>query len=162
MLLAKGYGLANIEHDVPVQGDTAFRIGSITKQFTAASIMLLVQEGKLSIDDKLAKFFPDFPRGGEVTVRHLLHHISGIHSYTGSREWRTMMRRDMSTAEMVDFIQHQTPLYDFDPGTKYLYNNSGYFLLGAIVEKLSGVSLSVFYKGPAVRQTRDDADVIRK
>jgi CubicO group peptidase (beta-lactamase class C family) len=147
MILAKGYGTANVEHDIPVNAGTAFRIGSITKQFTSASIMMLVEDGKIAVDDKLSKYFPDFPRGGEVTVRHLLQHTSGIHSYTGSKDWQEIMRRDLTTTEMVEYIQRQTPLYDFDPGTRYLYNNSGYFLLGAIVEKLSGMPIAEFYRG---------------
>ena len=145
MILAKGYGLANAEWSVPVKADTVFRAGSITKQFTATAIMLLAEEHKLSVDDKLAKFFPDFPRADEVTLRNVLNHTSGIHNYTDPKTGIDP-HKDMTTQEMVHNIQGQIPLYDFEPGAKYSYSNSGYFLLGAIVEKLSGQPLPAFLK----------------
>ena len=145
VILAKGYGLANIEFNVPVKADTVFRIGSITKQFTAAAILLLAEEKKLGIDDKLSKYFPDFPRADEITLRQVLNHTSGIHSYTDPKS-SIDQHKDMTTAEMVRNIQSLSPLYDFEPGTKYFYSNSGYFLLGAIVEKMSGQPLPAFLK----------------
>src|SRR5215472_13586732 len=81
VVFAKGYGFANLEDEARVQADTVFRIGSVTKQFTAAAIMILAEKGKLSVNDKLSKFFPSFPRGNEVTIRELLNHTSGIHDY---------------------------------------------------------------------------------
>ncbi|MHB1205357.1 MAG: serine hydrolase domain-containing protein [Rhodospirillaceae bacterium] len=145
LILAKGYGLANIELNVPVKADTVFRVGSITKQFTAAALLLLAEEKKLSVDDKLSKYFPDFPRGDEVTLRNVLNHTSGIHNYTDPKSGIDQ-HKDMTTAEMVRNIQGLSPLYDFEPGTKYTYSNSGYFLLGAIVEKMSGQPLGAFMK----------------
>lgn len=145
MMLAKGYGMANIELEIPAEPENVFRIGSITKQFTAAGIMLLMEEGQLSLEDKLSKFMPDFPRADEVTIRHLLTHTSGIHSYTGKRDWQQGgMRRDMSSGQMIAYIKEDP--YDFDPGAKYMYNNSAYYMLGIIIEKLSGQSLADFYK----------------
>jgi D-alanyl-D-alanine carboxypeptidase len=145
MIFAKGYGLANIELSAPVKADTVFRIGSITKQFTATSILLLAEEKKLSVDDKLSKYFPDFPRANEVTLRNVLNHTSGIHNYTAAKSGIDP-HKDMPTDEMVRNIQNLSPLYDFEPGAKYSYSNSGYFLLGAIVEKMSGQPLGTFFK----------------
>ncbi len=148
-IFAKGYGQANIEHNVPVKPNTVFGIRSVTKQFTATSIMLLLEEGRISLEDKLSKFMPDFSRGDEVTIRYLLIHTSGIRNFTSSPEWSATNgtnRLDRRTDEMLQLILRQTPPYDFDPGTKYSYNNSGYFILGAIVEKISGMPLGEFYK----------------
>lgn len=145
MVLAKGYGMANLELGIPVKPDTVFRIGSITKQFTAAALLILAEEKKLGVDDKLSKYFPDFPRADEVTLRMMLNHTSGIHSYTDPKA-DIDQHKDMTTAEMVRNIQKLSPLYDFEPGTKYSYSNSGYFLLGAIVEKMSGAPLGPFLK----------------
>ena len=145
MILAKGYGLANLELGVPVKPDTVFRIGSITKQFTAAALLMLAEEKKLSVDDKLSKYFPDFPRADEVTLRMVLNHTSGLHNYTDPKA-DIDQHKDMTTAEMVRNIQRLSPLYDFEPGTQYHYSNSGYFLLGAIVEKMAGQPLGPFLK----------------
>lgn len=148
VIYAKGFGQANLETDTKVMPDSVFKIGSMTKQFTAASIMLLEERGKLDIDDPLSKFFPDFPRGTEVTLRQLLTHTSGIHPVMvpgapPTPEQRVKIR---SAADFVLVIQGQTTLYDFEPGTSYRYSNSGYVLLGVIVEKVSGVSLAEFFK----------------
>jgi CubicO group peptidase (beta-lactamase class C family) len=134
-----GYGLADLENKVPVNEQTVFRIGSITKEFTAAAVLLLAERGKLSIDDPLQKYFPEFPRGGEVTLRHLLNHTSGIYNYTSLEDfYPAVSRQDRSVADMVVYISTSKPLYEFDPGTAWSYSNSGYMLLGAIVEKVSG------------------------
>ena len=137
-LLAKGYGFADLENDVPANAETVYRIGSITKQFTAAGIMRLMEQGKLSLEDTLQKFLPSFPtQGNRVTVRHLLTHTSGIKSYTGmGPRWARLMRLDMSTDSMVALFANEP--FDFKPGERWLYDNSGYFLLGVILEKLSG------------------------
>jgi D-alanyl-D-alanine carboxypeptidase len=146
LILAKGYGMENLEDGTPVRPDTVFRIGSITKQFTAASIMLLKEQGKLAVGDKLSKYFPSFPRGDEVTLRQLMNHIAGIHNYTNKNYLTVIGRIDKTMPEFVDFIAHQDPVFDFDPGTKWNYSNSNYFILGAIVEKVSGMSLHDFLK----------------
>lgn len=145
--LVRGYGSADLEHNIPVDAKTVFRIGSISKEFTAAAILLLAERGKLAIDDPLAKFFPDFPRGGEVTIRQLLTHTSGLHNYTSAPEFmKATAPRDLGTDEMVATILKADPLYDFEPGTSYRYSNSGYFVLGAIIEKLSGQTYAAFLK----------------
>jgi CubicO group peptidase (beta-lactamase class C family) len=137
-VLAKGYGFADLENDVPATSATVYRIGSITKQFTSAAIMRLMEQGKLSLDDTLRKFLPDFPtQGNRVTVRHLLNHTSGIKSYTSlGPKWERVMRIDLAPDSMVTLFANEP--FDFKPGDAYRYDNSGYFLLGMIIEKLSG------------------------
>ena len=131
---AQGYGLANVEHDVPVTADTVFQSGSIGKQFTAAAVMLQVEAGKVALTDPLTKFFPEGPSSWhDITVRHLLTHTSGIPDYNdGLLDYR----RDYSEDELVRFAQ-KLPL-DFRPGAEWKYSNTGYILLGAIVRKASG------------------------
>lgn len=137
-VLAKGYGFADLENDVPASTETVYRIGSITKQFTSAAIMRLMEQGKLSLDDTIQRFLPDFPtQGNRVTVRHLLNHTSGIRSYTNlGPRWQRVMRLDLAPDSLVALFASEP--FDFKPGEAYRYNNSGYFLLGMIVEKLSG------------------------
>lgn len=134
----KAFGMANLELDVPLKPEHVFRIGSITKQFTCAAIMQLMEQGKLTLQDDLTKFIPDYPtQGKKITVEHLLTHTSGIKSYTDMKEWDDEVRRkDFSVSALIDYFKNQ-PM-DFEPGTKYEYNNSGYILLGFIIEKVSG------------------------
>lgn len=138
IIIARGYGLAEAEHEVPADADTMFRIGSITKQFTAAAIMRLHEQGKLGLDDDMHKFLPDFPtQGHTVTIRHLLTHTSGIHSYTSDGEF--MVKRtglELTHDELL--AEFKDDPFDFAPGEKWAYNNSGYYLLGMIIEKISG------------------------
>jgi len=137
------YGLANLEWQAQSTPDTVFRVGSITKQFASACILLLAEQKKLTLDDKLSKYFPDYPRGDEVTIRQLLNHTSGVHSYPGRSE-ATIVRSGISVADMV---KHLGGLgYDFDPGSNWDYSNSNYFLIGAIVEKVSGQTFRDFAK----------------
>lgn len=139
VVLREGYGLANVELGVPIEPEMVFRIGSVTKQFTAVAALLLVQEGKLALDDEITKFLPDFPtHGKKITVEHLLTHTSGIKSYTSLPEWQTRWREDMTLEQLVALFKDQ-PM-DFAPGERWLYNNSGYVLLGAVLEKASGQS----------------------
>jgi CubicO group peptidase (beta-lactamase class C family) len=141
--LARGYGYANLEDGTRVTEHTVFRIGSVTKQFTAAAILLLAEDGKLSLDDRLAKYLPTFPRGGEVTLRQLLTHTSGIRNYTGYPDFlKGQSPRALTGDEMIAYIAGATPAYDFDPGTGWSYSNSGYLLLGIVVEKGSGQPLA--------------------
>lgn len=144
ILFENGYGLADRERHVPVTPQTVFLIGSITKQFTATAILKLQEEGKLSVNDKLSKYIPDFPRGDEVTLRHLLTHTSGIHSYTAVPGFLNGVT-NATTIEAIIEAMKKDP-YDFDPGTKWLYNNAGYRLLGYIVEKVSGQSYGDFLR----------------
>ena len=144
VIYQRAIGMADLELDVPLKTDHVFRIGSVTKQFTAAAILLLTEQGKLSLQDEITKFIPDYPTLGKtITVTHLLNHTSGIKSYTGMEEWDDMTRRkDFTPAALVDFFKNQ-PM-DFEPGTKYKYNNSAYVLLGFIIEKVSGKSYASF------------------
>ncbi len=144
VLFSKAYGFASLEHHVPVTPETKFRIGSITKQFTAAAILRLQEQGKLSVNDSLGKFIVDYPRGQEVTVHHLLTHTSGIHSYTSKADFLQSVTVPVKPAELIQSFKKDP--FDFDPGTKWFYNNSGYFLLGSIIEKVSGQSYAGYLK----------------
>jgi CubicO group peptidase (beta-lactamase class C family) len=144
VLFEKGYGLADVEKRAATTTETQFRIGSITKQFTAAAILKLQEEGRLSVNDKLAKFIPDYPRGDEVTIHHLLTHTSGIHSYTSKPGFMENVTAPAKTEDQIKWFKNDP--YDFDPGKKWLYNNSGYFLLGYIIEKVSGESYGDFLR----------------
>ena len=139
----KGYGLADLEQRTPMTEKTVLRVGSVTKQFTAALVLKLVDQGKLSLDDTLSRYLTDFPRGGEVSIRQLLNHTSGVMSYTNPKvmsQLRDAGRREWTLKDLVARIQTLTPLYEFEPGTAWSYSNSGYMLLGAIVEKVTGKS----------------------
>jgi CubicO group peptidase (beta-lactamase class C family) len=138
-LYAAGRGLADVQARRPITPDTVFRLGSITKQFTAATILQLVQEGKISLDDPLSRFFPDFPQpGASATVRQLLNHTSGVVSYTGIPGWMVEANtgRPYTTAEMIALFRDLPP--PTKPGEQWAYNNSGYVLLGAIIEAATG------------------------
>jgi CubicO group peptidase (beta-lactamase class C family) len=144
ILFKKGYGYSNIGHLVPITPETKFRIGSITKQFTAASILRLKEQGKLDLNDPLSKYLPDFPRGNEVTIHHLLTHTSGIHPYTEKPDFIETVTVPVKPENLIESIKKDP--YDFAPGSRWKYNNSGYFLLGTIVEKVSGQSYADFLK----------------
>jgi CubicO group peptidase (beta-lactamase class C family) len=143
VLLRKGYGLANLELGVPVKPEMVFELGSVTKQFTAAAVLMLAERGKLSIDDDLTRWLPDFPtHGHKITVEHLLTHVSGIPSYTGMAEWLSRLREDLTLDQLIGLFRGKAP--EFAPGERWAYNNSGYILLGAIIEKASGRSYEDF------------------
>jgi CubicO group peptidase (beta-lactamase class C family) len=144
ILFEKGYGLADREHDVPVTPQSTFRIASITKQFTASAILKLQEAGKLSVNDKLSKYIPDFPRGNEVTLRQLLTHTSGIHNYTDEPDFLSRVTNATTTGTIIEEIKKYP--YDFDPGVKWNYDNSGYMLLSYIVEKVSGQNYGDFLR----------------
>jgi CubicO group peptidase (beta-lactamase class C family) len=145
-LFRKAYGMANLELGVPLQPDMVFRLGSITKQFTATAILMLAEEGKLSLQDPIEKHLPGYPTQGHViTVEHLLTHTSGIQSYTDMPGWMTSrIQGSMSVAELVDGFKKE-PM-QFAPGERWAYNNSGYILLGAIIEKVSGMTYEAFVR----------------
>lgn len=140
ILVAKGYGFADLENRVPATVETIFEVGSVTKQFTALSIMQLVERGKLSLADDVAKHLPDVPLGRNITIAQLLDMTSGLRNYTalGRAFSDDTFRLELSKARMAEIIRAQQP--DFAPGTDWSYSNSGYFLAGMIVEKLSGLS----------------------
>jgi D-alanyl-D-alanine carboxypeptidase len=144
VIFAEGYGLANVEADLAATPASVFPILSITKTFTASAIMQLRDAGKLSLDDKLSKYFPTFPRGDEVTLRNLLSHTSGIHDIVADNE------RMISSDSLVRLIIAQRPLFDFNPGEKYAYSNPNYVLLGRIVELVSGRPLRAFVRDSVV------------
>ena len=142
-ILSRGYGMANIELNVPNTPETIFRLGSVTKQFTSMSIMMLQQSGKLSVGDPICKFFTDCPEvWNPITIRNLLTHTSGITNYTGFADFAKTTIMPITTPAMVDRLKKE-PL-EFTPGEKMAYSNSGYFLLGAIVEKASGKTYADF------------------
>lgn len=139
VILRKGYGLANMEWQIPNGPDTKFRLGSITKQFTSMVIMQLVSEGKINLDEKITTYLPDYRKetGGKVTVRQLLTHTSGIPSYTSLPGF--IQNDARNPYNVADFVKKYTSGdLEFEPGSKWVYNNSGYFLLGAIIEKVTG------------------------
>lgn len=142
-IIRKGYGMADLELGVPVAPDMVFRLGSITKQFTAVSILLLAQEGKIGLQDEITRFLPDYPtQGKRITVEHLLTHTSGIQSYTDMSEWLPLWRKDMTLEELIGLFKDKPML--FEPGRSWSYNNSGFVLLGAIIEKVSGKTYEQF------------------
>ncbi len=144
ILYSKAFGMANLAHEVPVTTKTKFRIGSVTKQFAGAAILKLQEDGKLSVDDPLSKYIPDYPRGDEVTIHHLLTHTSGIPSFTSKADFLDTAASAITTDAMIESFKNDT--YDFSPGEKWQYNNSGYFLLGYIIEKVSGMPLAEYWE----------------
>jgi len=146
VIFSRGYGMANAEWDIPNTPQTKFRLGSITKQFTAASILLLQERGKLSVQDPICKYVADCPKAWEpVTIHHLLTHTSGIPSYTDVKspeEFRKLSLMTVTPAGFVDSFKAK-PL-EFPVGEKMKYDNSGYFLLGYIIEKISSQSYEAF------------------
>lgn len=142
VLLNRSFGLADKEASQPIQSSTKFRIGSVTKQFTASAILKLVQAGEIRIEDTLDKFLPDFPGGAKVTIHHLLTHTSGIPSYTDDPNFFKTVTEPTTEEELIATIAGKE--FSFEPGSAFHYNNSGYFLLGHIVRKVSGDSLADF------------------
>lgn len=146
VLYRKARGMASIELGVPLQPEMVFRLGSITKQFTAAAVMILAEQGKLSVQDPITKFLPDYPtQAHTITIEHLLTHTSGIQSYTEMPGWmESKILADLSLQELIDGFKKE-PMA-FAPGEKWEYNNSGYVLLGAIIEKASGETYEAFIR----------------
>jgi CubicO group peptidase (beta-lactamase class C family) len=142
-LFRKGYGMADLELGVKVEPDMIFRLGSITKQFTATAILMLAEQGRLSLEDEIGKYLPTFPVGDrKVTIEHLLAHTSGIKSYTNMEEWLPLWRKDMTPQEIIDMSRDKP--FEYTPGERWKYNNSGYVMLGAVIEKVSGKSYEAF------------------
>jgi CubicO group peptidase (beta-lactamase class C family) len=138
----EGFGYANLEKEEKVRPATNFRLASVTKQFTAASILILQQQGKLSLDQTLTDLYPDFPEyGGKITIENILNHTSGLIDYESLLdEKRTDQIRD---AEILEMMKQQDSTY-FNPGSKHQYSNTGYAVLAMIIEKLSGKSFAEF------------------
>lgn len=142
---AKGYGLANIEEDVPITPHAVFDIGSTSKQFTAASILLLEKEGKLSVYDDVRKYIPELPDyGHKITILQLLNHTSGLRDYLVLMDLAGINRDSVTTDEdALQLITRQKAL-NFAPGSDWLYSNTGFFLLSIIVKRVSGKTLREF------------------
>ncbi|MDQ2922375.1 MAG: beta-lactamase family protein, partial [Acidobacteriota bacterium] len=139
VIYKKAFGLANMEWNIPNTPETRFRLGSITKQFTATLILQLVEQGKIKLDGKLSDYLPEYRKdvGEKVTVHQLLNHTSGIPSYTSLPGFfNDVSRNPYSVDEFVK--KYASNNLEFEPGSKFSYNNSGYFLLGAIIEKVTG------------------------
>jgi CubicO group peptidase (beta-lactamase class C family) len=138
VIFSEGFGKANLEWASPMTPTTILRIGSVSKQFTAAGFLLLVQDGKVSLDDKLSRFFPDFPNADQLTMRRMLSHTAGLGNYTATtppeRVWQDA-RTDRTSAEMLDAMRASSTKLVFEPGTSYRYSNNGFVLLGLVMEK---------------------------
>jgi D-alanyl-D-alanine carboxypeptidase len=151
------YGLANVEASRAPTATTIYEIGSNTKQFTSAAIMKLVEQGRVKLDDDLSKYVPQFPlHGKRVSIRQLLTHTSGIHDYTSSPAWSKTWNEVLSPDSIIKFVAADT--FDFAPGTAYRYDNTGYVLLGMVIEKATGQKYASyldaqFFKPLGLRQT---------
>jgi CubicO group peptidase (beta-lactamase class C family) len=136
MVTLKGYGLADREAKRPATAATVYRVGSITKQFTAAAVLQLVEQGRVRLADTLGAYLPQYPRWGGVTVRQLLNHTSGIPNYTASARWAARMRDALPPDSVLAFVV-DAPM-QFAPGARFAYSNTNYFLLGRVLERVAG------------------------
>jgi len=144
-VIRRGYGMANLDYNIPITDQSIFRIASASKRFTAACIILLKEKGKLNLDDSLSSFFPDFPDyAKKITVRHLLHHTSGIRDYLTLAFLSGYTDDDHYTDNDVMIWLKNQKETNFKPGSEFLYSNSGYWLLGQIVKEVSGQSMADF------------------
>ena len=144
ILLAKGYGLANREHGIPNTPETKFRLGSMTKQFTAMGILVLAYQGKLNLDDPLSKYLPDFPNAEKIQLHQLLSHTSGVPSYNGVEGYGENYIKPWSIDEVIDWFKDE-PL-QFEPGEDWSYSNSGYVLAAKVIEVVSGQDYDDFLR----------------
>jgi CubicO group peptidase (beta-lactamase class C family) len=143
IIYKKAFGLSNLELNVSMQPDNVFEIGSMTKQFTAIGILMLMEKEKLNLHDEITKFIPGYPTNGhKITIHHLLTHTSGIKSFTSMKELNAISKKDLTPIELIDFFKNET--IDFVPGEKFKYNNSGYVILGYIIETITGQSYADF------------------
>jgi len=144
LIYKRGYGMANLDYNIPISSKSVFEIASMVKQFTAMSILLLAKQGKLSLDDEIQKYLPELPRyQSPITVRHLIYHTSGIRGQYGLVESAGIASFDLTDEDVLGLIARQKEL-NFKPGEEFLYSDTGYFLLGLIVEKVSGKSVHEF------------------
>jgi CubicO group peptidase (beta-lactamase class C family) len=164
-LLSRAYGMADLEHDIPITTSTVFEAGSVSKQFTAAAVLLLVQQGKLALSDDVRKYVPELPDYGKpIKIEHLIHHTSGLRDWGGIAWVQGWPRgtRIHTHAHMLDIASRQKEL-NYEPGTEYSYTNTGYNLLAVIVDRVSGQSFAELSKqlifeplGMKHTQWRDD------
>lgn len=140
----KAFGKSSLELGVNLDTGSVFQIGSMTKQFTAVAILMLMEQGKLHIDDSISKFIPGYPGGDRITIHHLLTHTSGIKDFTRMKSLQEIALKEMTPKAMMDFFKDEP--VDFKPGEKFEYNNSGYILLGYIIELVSGETYEDFIR----------------
>ncbi len=141
----KGYGKADLEWDLPMTTDAVFEIGSVTKQFTAAALMQLVEQGKVDLDADFTTYLPGYPTGGRrIAVSRLLNHTSGIRGYTETPALTRRFREDLVGDTIIALFAKEP--FDFEPGAQEVYNNSAFFLAGRIIEKVSGMSYADYLK----------------
>ena len=139
----KAFGKANLELNTIMKPENVFEIGSMTKQFTAVAILMLMEKGQLNLNDDITKYIPDYPTNGKtITIHHLLNHTSGIKNYTKMKALRNISKRNLTPIELIDFFKNE-PM-DFNPGEEFKYNNSGYIILGYIIESISKQSYASF------------------
>src|ERR1044072_4437722 len=142
VLVSKGYGMANLEYDIPNTPHTKFRLASVTKQFTTMAILMLQEQGKLNVEDPVCRYLPDCPKAwNEITIRHLMTNTSGIPDFVNllSLEMRRLPSPPLTTIALV-----KDKDLEFKPGERFSYSNSGYIILGFIIEKVSGKSYESF------------------
>lgn len=140
----KAFGMANLELDHKMNTNSVFQIGSMTKQFTAIAILILEEQGKLKVSDPVSKYISSYPNGNNITIHQLLTHTSGIKDFTKMKALQDIAQKEMTPEQMVDFFKNE-PM-DFAPGEKFEYNNSGYVVLGYIIELVSGGTYQDFIK----------------
>ncbi|TKC12059.1 beta-lactamase family protein [Pedobacter polaris] len=140
----KAFGKANLELDVAMSPKNVFQLGSMTKQFTAIAILMLEEQEKLDLKDPISKYIPDYPSGNKITIHHLLTHTSGIKDFTKMKSIQQIAQKDLSPKELIDFFKNEPA--DFAPGEKFDYNNSGYIVLGYILELISGETYENYIK----------------
>ena len=138
VLLSKGYGMANLEHSISNTSHTLFRIASLTKQFTATAILKLQEENLLDVNDSLATYLPDYPKGQQITIHQLLNHTAGIPSFTGFEDFEAKKRMAWKLDELIAWFSDRP--FDFTPGDRYSYSNSGYAVLTKVIEILSNLT----------------------
>jgi CubicO group peptidase (beta-lactamase class C family) len=144
IVLAKNYGKRSLQTGEPVKPTTAFAVGSVSKQFTVAAALLLMEEGKLALTDKVAKWYPDATRANDITLSDIFHHVSGYTDYYPLDYVTRTMQKDISGDAIVK--QYAGMKLDFEPGTRWSYSNTGFIMLGRIIERISGKPLGVFLK----------------
>jgi D-alanyl-D-alanine carboxypeptidase len=149
VIYSKGFGLANLETGTPVGPTSVFRIGSVTKQFTAAALLQLQEAGRLSVDDKLAKYLPEVQRANDVTLRQMLNHTSGIGNYTDTGKVEIFLQRsrvDYPQADLLKAMMGTDPMFIGEPGAQWEYSNTAFVLLGLVVEKVTGKPFAETFK----------------
>jgi D-alanyl-D-alanine carboxypeptidase len=143
VIKARGYGFADVENKVSATEHTVYQWASVTKQFTAGAILLLAHDGKVDLDGRVSRYYTNAPASwSNITVRHLIHHTAGMKSYTGIRDFFKTIRKDYAHEELIDLVR-KMPL-EFDPGEKWSYNNTAYYVLGLIIENVSGKTYNDF------------------